>query len=98
MLLKESEESIELLLRNRVELVIVAARAAERQPQKSHSRRVDTIDHGFDAILLEVDAAFQVQQGIAVKARRYDLLFGGVRQEDLRRSARSRIGRKAGRG
>ena len=41
---EEGEELIELLLRDRIELVVVADRAAERQAQPHGRRRLDAID------------------------------------------------------
>ena len=44
------EELIELLLRERIELVVVAARAAERQAQEHRGRRVHAIDDVFGGV------------------------------------------------
>ena len=66
---EEREQLIELALRDRIVLVIVAAGAAHRQPQKRRAGRADPIDHGLDAKLLRVGAPFLVDQRVAVKAR-----------------------------
>src|SRR5262245_24862860 len=76
LLVEESEEAIVLTLRDRVEFMVVALRATERQAEPDRRGGVDTIDRGFDPKLLLVDAAFVIDLGVAVKSSG-DELFGG---------------------
>ena len=46
---EEGEQLVELLLRERVVLVVVAAGAAERQPEPDRRRRLDAVDDVLDA-------------------------------------------------
>ena len=69
---------VELLLRDRVELVVVAARAAQRQPHPHRARRRHPIDHVLDQELLGDDAALAVLAVVAVEGGGDSLLEGGV--------------------
>ena len=53
---EERQQAIELLLRDRVVLVIVAAGAADRQPQPDRGRRVEPVDRVLDQELFGNDA------------------------------------------
>ena len=81
-------ELVKLALRNRIELVVVAASATQGQSQKDGAGRVHAVHHCFHAILLKVDAAFEVDQCVAMKAGGDQLITGRIRAEDRRRSAR----------
>ena len=65
---EEGEELVILALRDRIELVVVALAAADRQAQEDDAGGVDAIDDRLDAELLEVDAAFLVDLRVAVEA------------------------------
>ena len=60
--------------------MIVAAGATQREAKECHARCIDAVYDGFDSVLLEIDAALEIQQRVAVKARRHDLVVGGIRQ------------------
>ena len=62
-LLKNAKKLVELLLRDRVELVVVAAGAAERQAEPDRGRGVDAVGDVLDAVLLVDDAALGVADG-----------------------------------
>ena len=70
---EEGEEPVELVLRDRVELVAVAAGAGQRQAQPDGRGRVDAVDDVLDGVLLGDDAPFAVAAMVAVEAGR-DLL------------------------
>ena len=61
--------------------MVVAARAADRQAQKGRSGRADAVNHGLDAVLLVVDAAFLIDHRVAVKAGGDQLLLRRVGQK-----------------
>src|SRR4030095_15259247 len=54
---KERVELVKLTLRNRIELVVMAASTTQGQSQKDGASRVYAVHHCFHAILLKVDAA-----------------------------------------
>src|SRR5580700_4366427 len=71
-----AEQLIELALRDRVELVIVADAASERQTQEDGPRRGDSID-GVAAIKLLVDRAPFARRHVATaEASRHALIDG----------------------
>ena len=74
------EKPVELFLRKQIVLVVVAARASERQPQPHGGRGIDAIDHVFHRVLLGNDAAFPVAAVIAVEAGGDLLVERGVGQ------------------
>jgi len=57
-IIEVGKQLIELFLRERVEPVIVAARATQRQTQKHRGGRVDAIDDVFHGVLFGNDSAF----------------------------------------
>ena len=61
------EELIELLLRERIELVVVASRARDRQAHEHRGGRVHAIDDVFDRVLFGNDAAFRVAAVITIE-------------------------------
>ena len=77
-IIEEGEQLVVLALGNRVVLVVVAARASDRQAQKDRAGRADPVDYRFDPELLVVDAAFLVERRIAVEAGGDLLLHRGV--------------------
>ena len=86
---EEGEEPVEVLLRDRVELVVVAAGAAEGQAQPDGRRGVDAIDDVLDGVLLGDDAALGVAAMVAVEAGRDLLVERWRRAAGRRRAARS---------
>ena len=84
LVVEEGEHPVELLLRDRIELVVVALRAADGEAEPDRARRADAVDHAVDAELLDVDAAFLIEGRVAVEARGDALGFAGVGQEVAR--------------
>ena len=78
---EEGEELVELLVRDRIELVLVAARAAHRQAHERAGRRLDAVDDVLDLILLGDRPALEVDHVVAVEAGRDLLLEGRVGQQ-----------------
>ena len=74
------EELVELLLLDRVELVVVAAGAAHRQPQPHGARRRDAVDDVLDEELLRDDAHLGVHAVVAVEAGGDPLIERRVRR------------------
>ena len=64
---EEREDLVELQLRDRIELVVVAARAPQRQAEPDGGRRRDSIDRVFHQELRWHDPAFGVQAVVAVE-------------------------------
>ena len=62
------EELIKLFLQDRIVLMVVAARASDRQPQPHRGRGIHAIDHILHRIFLGDDAAFAVAAMIAIEA------------------------------
>ena len=69
--------------------MIVAAGAAERQPEKGGAGGGHAVHHRFHAILLEIDAAFVVAGRVAMEAGGDQLIDGRIGQQVARQSARS---------
>ena len=61
--------------------MIVAARAAERQPQKRRAGGRHPVDDGFHAILLEIDAAFVIAGRVAMESGGDQLIDRRIRQQ-----------------
>src|SRR5438093_12563512 len=59
----------------------MATGATQGQAQKHSSCCVDAVNHGFDPILLEIDASFQVDKGVAMETGRHDLLARRIREQ-----------------
>ena len=93
---EEAEELVELGLRDRVELVVVAAGAAHRQAEEDHRRRLDPVDTVLDAPFLLDRAGLGDGPVIAVEPGGDPLRPGRPRAAGRRQSARSRSGRTAG--
>src|SRR5207249_199321 len=72
---------IELALANRIELVVVALAATDRQAEPYGAGGVDAVNHRLDAELLDVDAAFLIDERVAVEARGDLLVERRVRQQ-----------------
>ena len=80
-IVEEREQLIELALTDRVELVIVADRAAHRQAQKHGAGRADAIDHVAHVDLF-LDRTTLVGRDVAtIEARRDQLVFGRIGQQ-----------------
>ena len=75
------EQLVILFLRNRVVLVIVAARAANRHAQEHGTGGVDAIDDVFHRVLLRNDSAFRVAAMIAIEPGGDPLIQRGIRQQ-----------------
>ncbi len=71
---EEGHEAVEVLLRDRVELVVVALGARERAAEPHGPRRGDPVHQRLEAVLLDVDPALLVELAVAVEAGR-DLLL-----------------------
>ena len=65
----------------RIEFVVVAAAAFERQAEESGAHRVHAIDHVGHAVLLLDDAALLVLHVQPIERRRQALFLGGVGQQ-----------------
>ena len=74
-------QRVEILRLDRVELMVVALRAAGRQPEPRRSHRADPIAHGFCEVFLRLRSAFSGDEIEAEKSRGDALLVGGVRQQ-----------------
>src|SRR3954452_13939071 len=68
------EQAVKFALRNRIVLMIVAARAPERQAEKCSTRRGNTVRDSLNTVLLEIDAAFVVAWSISMESRRHKLI------------------------
>ncbi len=79
--IKESEELVILALADRVELVIMALRATDRQAEERRSRRVNPVDDRLDAELFGIDSAFLIDLGGAMEAGGNLLFERGVGQQ-----------------
>ncbi len=64
--------------------MVVAASAANGQPQPYGAGRIDAVHHVFNLVLLGNDAAFRVAAMVAVETGRDSLLQRGVRQQIAR--------------
>ena len=78
---EEREQRIEVLLSERVEFVVVAAAAFERQAEKRRAKRGHTVIDVVDAILLFDRSALALLLVQAVEGRGEHLLVGRVRQQ-----------------
>src|SRR4051794_28375185 len=63
---------------DRIELMRVALSAPDRQPQPNNAGRVDAVDDFLNTKLLGVRSAFLVDQRVAMKTGRNELLARGV--------------------
>ena len=80
-LFSTANRPIKIFLRNRIELVVMAAGTADRQPQVDRARRGDAIDHRLDAEFLGVGSPFFIQQRVAMKPGRHELIDRRVGQQ-----------------
>ena len=67
-------QAVVIVLRNRVELVVVTLRAAQRESQKNRARRIHAVKHVVDSRLFLITPALAVVHVVAVKTRRQNLL------------------------
>ena len=67
-------------VRERVELVRVALRAAEREAEPRRTRRRDAVRHRVEAELVRIDAALLVEHRVAVEAGRDFLIERRARE------------------
>ena len=65
---EEGEELVVVALRDRVELVVVAAGAFDREAEPGRADGADAVGDVFDAVLLVDDAAFGVDDVVAAEA------------------------------
>ena len=73
------EHAVVVALRDWIELVVMTAGAAQREPEKDAAGGVHAVRDSFHAKLLLVDTSFLIEGGIAVKPGRDLLLDRGVR-------------------
>ena len=78
---EECKHTVEILLLNRVVLVIVAARAAQSEPQPNVRRGLRAVRNILHAELLRHNAAFRAGPVIPVKRRGDALVQSGIRQQ-----------------
>ena len=78
---EEGEEPVVLALADRVVLVVVALRAADRQAEQDRARRVDPVDDRLDPELLDVDPPFLVDRRVAVEPGGDPLAERGARPQ-----------------
>src|SRR5262245_51862633 len=78
---KEGEELVILALREGVELVVVTLRATQRDTEEHRRGRVHSVEHGLDAELLGVNAAFLINLRVAIKPGGDLLADGRVLQQ-----------------
>ena len=88
MLLKNANERVVVPLRDRIELVIVAAGALERQPEERGAEGLHAVGDVFDAELLLDAAAFVRLPVQAVEGGGEPLLVASRSAADRRRAAR----------
>ncbi len=81
---EEGKKAVVVLLRDRVELVIMAARAAHREPHEDVRRGVHAVGDVLHLVLLGNRPALVVDHVIAIEAARQFLLRGGVGQQIAR--------------
>ncbi|MCG3163389.1 MAG: hypothetical protein JMDDDDMK_04795 [Acidobacteria bacterium] len=74
-------EAVILRLRDRVEFVVVALSAIDRQAEERLADGVNAVNDAFDAELFWVNAAFLVEHRISQKARRHPVVQRGLRQQ-----------------
>ena len=79
--IEEGEQRVEVLLRHRVELVVVAARAAERQAKERGAHRGRAVHRVFQQVFRVDRPALVARHVRAVEAARRLLLHGGVRDQ-----------------
>ena len=58
--------------------------ASQRQAQKSDSGHIDPVHHRLYTVLLEIHPALKIEQGVAMKASRDDLLLRGLGEQVAR--------------
>jgi hypothetical protein len=80
-LFREGEQAEILLLRDGIELVVVALRALDGQAEHAFADGIHAIEHRFHAKLLGINAAFLVDHGVAQKTGGDDVVLRGVGQE-----------------
>ena len=76
----EGEEPVVVLLRDGVELVVVALRALDREAEHAFADGVHAVEHRLHAELLGIDRAFLVDLGIAEEARGDAFILAGLGQ------------------
>ena len=79
--MEEGVEPVEILLRQRIVFVIVAARAVHGQPQPDGRGGLDAVGAIFGEKFLRNNAAFLVDHVVAVKSRGDFLVKRGIGQE-----------------
>src|SRR5262245_61983213 len=78
----QQRKELEILaLTDRVEFVIVALAAADREAEPNCAGRVYAIDDRFNSELFQVDPAFLVDHRVAMESRGDELLCRRVRQQ-----------------
>ena len=77
---QEGEQLVVVLLKDRIELVVVALGALDGQAEDALADGVHAIEHRLHAELLGIDAAFLVDHRVPQVAGRHDLILRGVRQ------------------
>src|SRR5262249_62255037 len=81
---EECEEAVVVALRDRIEFVIMTARALERESQPRHSQGAHTIRYVRNAIFFFDNSALRVDHVVAAESRGDPLLYRGFRQQVAR--------------
>ena len=81
---EERRHRIEILRRDRIELVVVALRAAHRRAEPGSTDCADAVRGILREVFLRLRAAFARHHVQAIEAGRDPLLRGGVRQQVAR--------------
>ena len=77
----ERKQPVIFLLRERIEFVVMALRALDRQAEHALADGIHAIEHLVHTELLRVNPAFFVEHGVAQKTRGDDLVLGAIRDQ-----------------
>src|SRR5258707_3417230 len=82
--MEEGKELVMLLLRDRIELVIVALGATNRQSQPNGCSCIDAVEDISGLVFLRNGATLEVDRVVAMEPAGEALLHAGVRQQVAR--------------